>query len=192
MVRHDCESIFYDVTTLATLFDDPHHDWGIHQSLVVDRRRTCGQGLDTGEIANPMKHILHHSCEIQITPSFVFSHRNTKVRTVSIHRHACWDPGGWKTQKMKNDTSTTECVGATRYNVCFPIVISNFTAHVWDPGGNPIDRLYSIRIHHERHTDLEKTMKTTMKPNRRNATARLYVSREVSVAPDDPDDSENL
>ena len=38
--RQDCESVCYDVTeALAIPLDDPHHDWGIAQSFVVDRQR---------------------------------------------------------------------------------------------------------------------------------------------------------
>jgi hypothetical protein len=111
------------------------------------------------EIANLIKHVLRHSCEVQITPSSVFSHSNTEVRTVSIHRHECWDPGGQKTEKMKS-TSRTECVG-TGCIIRFPIFNSNSTVHVWDPGGFPIDELHMMRTHHIRHTHPGKTIQMT-------------------------------
>jgi hypothetical protein len=115
MVRHNCKSTVYDIASHTIPWNDPHHDWGIEQSLVVIRRPTFGRGPDA------------------IVPSLVFPFSDMEVSNIGIQRHECWDPGGQKTQTTKS-TSTTECVG-TSWNISFLSFVSNLAVYDWDPGG---------------------------------------------------------
>jgi hypothetical protein len=127
MARHDCESVFYDVTSLAIPLDDLRHDWGIYQSLVVVRRLTFRPEPNTGKIM----------------VSFGYSYSSMEVSTIGIHRHECWDPGGQ--QKKKTDNTTTSKFATIGDDNIYTIFELHLSVYVWDPGGLFIDLQYSVR-----------------------------------------------
>jgi hypothetical protein len=119
IAKLDCESAFYHTTSHTTTLDDPHHDWGIDQSLVVVRRPTFGREPETGQSGNPMSH--------------------TEVRTVNVYRDECWDPGGQQ-QKKADDTKTSEFIAIGDHDI-YTIFRLHSSIYVWDPGGYPIGQL---------------------------------------------------
>jgi hypothetical protein len=147
IARHDCESAFYDVASHMISLNDAHHDWGIHQRLETVRRPRFGRGPDA------------------IVSSLVFSFRDMEVSTIGIHRHECWDPGGQ--QKMKTEEMKTSEYVAIGDDDIYTIFRLHSSVYVWDPGGSPIDQLYSI------HRHLQKTFQTCTKPYQRNMTLRF-------------------
>jgi hypothetical protein len=104
-----------------------------------------------------------------------------------------------------NSTKTSKFVGIGDHDI-YTIFRLHSSAYVWDPGGLYIDLQYSAReyyilrkgpveiVHitakgklHLRHPETNELMKGW-----HTDKVRPYVLREVSVAPDEPDDSENL
>jgi hypothetical protein len=133
MIRHDCESAFYDITSHTIPLVDLHHDSGIDHGLVFVRRSTFGREPVIGQVAKPMRPVLGYSGEVQMMSLSGIFHRHTKGRTISIYRHGCWDPGGQKMETIKN-IGIAKRVDAS-CNIHFPIFVSNFTVYVWNPGG---------------------------------------------------------